>query len=208
MSSSSGYIPPHMRRRGITENKKNSQIKSIMEGNGPMGTLMLVVLDTIIDILLDFAGYFSAIFQDGMDYMHEMTFGNYHGMFGNEQNPEKYGICFSWKMMRYLITVITPPVGVFMAKGLKGWFSVLLCMVLCYFHYAIGIVYAFVVANSSKYGDMYELYETNRISKIKEKVKKEGDETPNDLALYAGVALMITSFVVLILFIQFIMKRM
>ena len=55
---------------------------------------------------------------------------------------------------------------------------------------------------------MYELYETNRISKIKEKVKKEGDETPNDLALYAGVALMITSFVVLILFIQFIMKRM
>lgn len=200
MSSAEGYVPPHMRRRGITQNTKNSQIKSIMEGNGPVGTLMLVVLDTIIDILLDFAGYFSAIFQDGMDYVHEMTFGNYHGMFGNEQNPEKYGMCFSWKMMRYLITLITPPVGVFMAKGLRGWFSVLLCMILCYFHYVIGIVYAFVIANTSKYGDMYEQHEINRISKIKKDVKKEDDGTPNDLALYAGVALMISLFIGLIWF--------
>ena len=42
------YVPPHMRRRGITSKPRNKQYDDIMKGNGPLGIIMLMILDTIM----------------------------------------------------------------------------------------------------------------------------------------------------------------
>ena len=192
------YLPPHMLRRGLTRRDKKNQYNQVLEGNGPLGTIMLMVLDTFVDILLDFCGYFATIFKDGMNFVHNMTFGQYSGMFGSDQNIEKYGTCFTYKFLRYFITIITPPIGIFLSKGIKGWFSLVLCMILCYFHYIVGIVYAFVVTHNNRYADRYEEKEIERIARIKEEVKKEGDETPMDAIFYFGFVISVIIFVGLI----------
>ena len=58
---SNEYVPPHMLRRGETRRDKKSQYDQVLEGNGPLGTIMLMVLDTVVDIILDFCGYFVII---------------------------------------------------------------------------------------------------------------------------------------------------
>ena len=195
---SNEYVPPHMLRRGQTSRDKKSQYDQVLEGNGPLGTIMLMVLDTFVDILLDFCGYFVIIFKDCMNFVHNMTFGQYNGIFGSNQSVEKYGSCFTFKFLRYFITIITPPIGIFLSKGIKGWFSLVLCMILCYFHYIVGIVYAFVVTHNNRYADRYEDKEVERIARIKAEVKKEDDETPTDIAFYIGLLIGISMFVGLI----------
>ena len=195
---SNEYVPPHMLRRGQTRRDKKSQYDQVLEGNGPLGTIMLMVLDTFVDILLDFCGYFVIIFKDGMNFVHNMTFGQYNGIFGSDYNVEKYGSCFTFKFLRYFITIITPPIGIFLSKGIKGWFSLVLCMILCYFHYIVGIVYAFVVTHNNRYADRYEDKEVERIARIKAEVKKKDDETPTDIAFYIGLVIGVFTFVGLI----------
>ena len=194
------YVPPHMRRRGLTSKPRNKQMDDIMKGNGPLGIIMLMIMDTIMDMILDFIGYFYIIFKDGMDLVHHMTFGQYNGMFGSTEDVEKYGSCFTWKYMRYFITLITPPAGIFLSKGIKGWFSIVLCILLCYFHYAIGIVYAFVITHSNRYADRYEENEWARIQKLKASIRKDEDGEIRDMAFFIGLAIMIALFVGLIAF--------
>jgi NAD/NADP transhydrogenase beta subunit len=71
-------------------------------------------------------------------------------------------------------------------------------MILCYFHYIVGIVYAFVVTHNNRYADRYEDKEVERIARIKAEVKKEDDETPTDIAFYIGLVIGVFTFVGLI----------
>jgi len=54
------------------------------------------------------------------------------------------------------MTLLLPPVGVFMSKGLYGFFSIFVCVILTYINYVAGIVYAIVVTMNNRYADQYE----------------------------------------------------
>jgi len=54
------------------------------------------------------------------------------------------------------MTVMMPPFGVFLSKGIYGWFNILVCMILTYVHYLVGIVYAIVITMRNRYADQYE----------------------------------------------------
>jgi len=64
--------------------------------------------------------------------------------------------------LRTIITVLFPPFGVFLAKGLMGLMQIIICGVLTCLFYFPGLIYAFSVINSSK-------KETEEINKIKKK---------------------------------------
>ena len=49
-----------------------------------------------------------------------------------------------------------PPLGILMSKGLYGWFSVLVCIIITYVNYMAGIIYAFVITARNRYADQYE----------------------------------------------------
>tara|TARA_Y100000591_G_C21853470_1_gene713278 strand:- start:6094 stop:6984 length:891 start_codon:yes stop_codon:yes gene_type:complete len=51
--------------------------------------------------------------------------------------------------VRTLITILFPPIGVFMAKGLKGMLQVLICCVLTMMFYVPGLIYGLIVINGS-----------------------------------------------------------
>lgn len=44
-----------------------------------------------------------------------------------------------------VITVLCPPVGVFMEYGVRGWFKILVCLVLTLFVYFPGLIYALIL---------------------------------------------------------------
>jgi uncharacterized membrane protein YqaE (UPF0057 family) len=65
--------------------------------------------------------------------------------------------------VRTFITILFPPFGVLMAKGLNGFFYIILSCVLTTMFYFPGLIYSFAVINASE----LEIYEINNIEKIK-----------------------------------------
>jgi uncharacterized membrane protein YqaE (UPF0057 family) len=82
-----------------------------------------------------------------------MIFGNFSSII---PTALKKGTVISLKWFRYAMTVLMPPFGVFLSKGVYGWFNILVCIVLTYMNYLLGIVYAFVITMRNRYADQYE----------------------------------------------------
>lgn len=158
------YMPPHIKRRIERERLKRKQIDNIVDGSGPFGLLAIQLLDYIIDIVFELAYKLSDIFRAGVNVVEDTTIGQYKGLFG-QGSKIKNSTYISLKYFRYIITILTPPLGVFLSKGFKGWFSVVLCLILCYFNYIIGIIYGLILVSNSKYADRYEKREIEKFNK-------------------------------------------
>lgn len=161
------FVPPHRRRKMRVNDDRDLRVAKILAGSGPIAMFMITILDFVIDLVIDVMMLLSKILFDGFDYAYSGLLGNYQGIFPGyggyseyEESGvtyvEKYGSCFSYKFLRYFLTLITPPVGVFMGKGIRGWFSILLCVLLCYINYFLGMIYAFVITSRNRFADRYE----------------------------------------------------
>ena len=160
------FVPPHRRRKMRSNDNRDHRVAKIMAGSGPIAMIMITMLDFMIDIVVEVGMKLSKIALDGFDYVYSGLLGNYQGIFpgyggyseykeSGKTYVQKYGTCFSYQFLRYTLTLITPPVGVFMGKGIKGWFSILLCVLLCYINYFVGMIYAFVITSRNRYADRY-----------------------------------------------------
>ena len=87
------------------------------------------------------------------DFTYNLIFGNFNGIIPSSL---KQGKVVSMKWFRYAMTVLMPPFGVFLNKGIYGWFNILVCMLLTYINYLLGIVYAIVITMRNRYADQYE----------------------------------------------------
>ncbi len=50
--------------------------------------------------------------------------------------------CISPSLLELLILILCPPLAIFIKKGLKGFFTIVITAVLTYFYYLPGLVYA------------------------------------------------------------------
>ena len=57
--------------------------------------------------------------------------------------------CYDVWIFRYIITLMFPPMGVFLAKGIHGWMYILACCFLTVLFYFPGLMYAFIIMNGS-----------------------------------------------------------
>ena len=57
-----------------------------------------------------------------------------------------------------ILTILLPPFGVYLSRGLRGIKYVLICCVLTCFFYFPGLFYALVVMNNSKTSRDEEIY--------------------------------------------------
>ena len=180
----------YMDRKAKSAQIRKDKVNKILSGSGPLAIVMIRVIDYLLGLIIDFFSLFSDIVSDGYEIAYDSTLGNFEGILGSE----KYGICFDYKALRYVLTILTPPVGVFMGKGLRGWFSLVLSLLICTINYPLGILYAFIVTSKNRYADRFEKMDKFRVWKVREEIRKEGKSTPQDMSFFFGVALMIFIF--------------
>lgn len=154
-----------LKRQKIQQAKRNGALQN----SGPLSILIIGIIDfvfgligSMISLVMDFSSggfrlVYDTIYDTGTDLI---------------PSSEKFGQAISMKPIRIIITVLIPPLGVALCKGLIfGWFNVLLCFILTYISFPLGVIYALVVTYKNRYADRYEEAERQRIFMIKEYVR-------------------------------------
>ena len=176
----------YMERKTNSAQIRQDKVNKIISGSGPLAIVMIRLVDYCIGLIIDFFSLFSDLVSDGYDTAYDTTLGSFEGILGSE----KEGICFDYKAIRYILTILTPPVGVFMGKGLRGWVTIILSLIICSINYPLGIIYAFIVTAKNRYADRYEKMEKFRIWKKREELKLNG-ANPKDFTFFIGLGMMI-----------------
>lgn len=185
--------PPHLRNFRNANARRGKNVKKITIGSGPMAVFILYFIDLIIDSIISLANELSIVVHDGFDMVYHGLMGEYYGEESiskeYEEYIKKYGSCYSYKYLRYFITLTLPPLGVFMAKGLRGIMTVLISLGLTYIYYPIGMIYSFVISSRSRYGDYFERHQEKKFNKLEE--KKDKNNKFGGLAFFFGILIII-----------------
>jgi uncharacterized membrane protein YqaE (UPF0057 family) len=166
---------PAYRRKLKREQRKKAEKAGLLIGQGPITMFIIYLFDFIIKLFMRMIELVWSFASLGFGSVYDIFYGSYDGFI---PNSEKFGAIISMKYIRYIITLMIPPVGVFLSKGLYGWFNILICFVLTYIHFILGVIYAFVITFRNRYSDRYEEMEYKRLMMIREYIKsctgKEG----------------------------------
>lgn len=160
---------PAYRRMQKRERTRNAKKANILTQQGPLTLIMMGVLDFWIDLMTRMLGLIWSFAGSGFNSVNDIIYGPDGGDI--IPNTEKFGQSLSMKPFRLFITIFIPPLGVFLSKGLYGWFNVLLCFLLTWIHFAVGAIYALMITHRNRYADRYEEMEGTRLRLIKEYVK-------------------------------------
>ena len=157
-------------RIGINEYDKKT-IEAV-EASGTYGKLMIASFDYIVNRIIKLINYlFIGFFSDGFNWFKSEEEKELEIKREKEMrlNILKEGaVVIKYKFFRYLITIILPPLGIFMSKGLYGWVNILLSIMLMYISYPIGIIYGMLISFNSYYSDYYQQTTDEEIKKGKE----------------------------------------
>lgn len=149
---------------------KKEKFKDSKDEPGELAAFIIIFMDKLLKI---FTNLFNRIFQTsaqlGLDVMKKDAINS------SNLHLYKYGSIFNYMHLRYVVTIIAPPLGVFMAKGIYGWVNIIMSLFFCYIHYFAGIIYALVITYNSKYADLYEKKQTDDIKRIKLQLKENSD---------------------------------
>lgn len=159
---------PAYRRKLKREERKKAEKAGLMMGQGPITIILIYLFDLIIKIISSLFNFIFSFTSLGFGSVYDVFYGAYDGII---PNSEKFGTVISMKPLRMFITLLIPPVGIFLSKGLYGWFNILLCFGLTYIHFILGVIYAFVITFRNRYADRYEEIEYKRIMMIREYIK-------------------------------------
>lgn len=188
------YVSGRKLRRDKLENRRKDSRGGIIAGRGPAGLVITMIIDKIQVVIREvfvFIWYKMSIptFQFAWDLIFSETKGFFAG-------KEKDGDCYNSSVFRYIVTILAPPVGIFMAKGLYGWPSIMISVLLTFFHAFPGIIYAIIVTHKSRYADRYEQRERDEIERIK-KLRLEAGMTARSkygiLSISVAVGLLVLS---------------
>jgi uncharacterized membrane protein YqaE (UPF0057 family) len=157
----------------------NDKITGIAGRPGPITGLILSLFDIVVTLFLKLMFNLFNISRYSFEWINNLTFGNFAGIIPSSL---KKGKVISMKFFRYTMTVLMPPFGVLLSKGLYGWFNILVCMVITYISFIAGIIYAFVITSHNRYADQYEEHQ----------LKKDLSENPDIVAKADASALMST----------------
>lgn len=177
-----------------------STIEAVKEG-GTFAKLLLASFDFLVNkVICLFNDLFVVLFKDGFN-----MFG------GNEKDKikarnkkvkkiiENGGVVIHYTFIRYLITILVPPLGIFMSKGIRGWVNIILSIAFMYISYPLGIIYGLLISHNSYYADLFENHERKNIKEYK---KKAGDQTDNQVKLLFIIFFILVITIIIIYFIN------
>lgn len=140
-------------RKQQAQNGTGDILQQAVGRPGPITGVVLSALDALIGLIIKFTLLLLQIASLAFDFTYNLIFGNFNGIIPSSL---KKGKVVSMKWFRYIMTVLLPPFGVFLNKGIYGWFNILVCMILTYIYYLLGIIYAIVITMRNRYADQYE----------------------------------------------------
>jgi len=190
----------HYNRKQKVVDKQREGLKKEMQNSGIIALVMMYIWDVFVELIVGFVFDIFDIMFFSFDYTYDQLFGNYTGIL---PDVEKYGMMFSYKTFRYIVTLVLPPVGVFLGKGLFGWFNILVCLLLCYVNYAAGIIYAFLVTADNRYADRYERVDIKRLRDMQLKVRTDKEEKESRYALLGTVMFILLFMITTIILISY-----
>jgi len=133
----------------------NDKLANFIGKPGPITGFVIGIADVLVTFIVKFSINMFTICTYAFNWMYNLIFGTFDGII-----PSSYsgGTVVSMKYFRYFITALMPPFGILLSKGLYGWFSIIVCIVITYVNYMAGIIYAFVITARNRYSDQYEKY--------------------------------------------------
>ena len=169
--------------------RSGNSINNIIGRPGPITGYVYFIIDTATSLFIKLFIKIVTISQIAFDYVYNMMFGAFDGIIPSSAIG---GTVISMKFFRYLVTVLMPPFGILVTKGLYGWFSVLVCIIITYVNFLAGIIYAFVITSRNRYADQYEAY---RIAKaLSDNNNQTLKEVVTDTSALIGTCGFITLF--------------
>lgn len=179
------------------EARRKDSRRGALTGRGPVGLFVAKLIDMIIFTIkktISFIWY--SLTRPTFLFVYDLLFSEFRGVFAGK---EKDGDCYNSSIFRYTITILVPPVGIFLAKGIYGWPSILISVMLTFYHIFPGIIYALVVTYNSRYADRYQQRELERIEK-RRKERGLSHDTYSFKALVISLALLVGVIYLLMLF--------
>ena len=183
----------------IKEKQKERRLnkKRIMSGTGPLGGIMLYFIDEIVlKTLGTIYNFFLDILMDGINWTQGIFFSDFKGFLAGKLKQKK-GSCFEYTFFRYFITIMLPPLGIFLSRGLSSWYNIILCGLLCFFKYIPGLIYAIVVMHNAPYANRYRDMKRKKLQKARPPSKHSDDMTITPLIFFV-LAILITCLAVYI----------
>jgi len=169
---------------------------SLIGRPGPITGIILYLLDIIVSNVLKLLFYLFSIYTYAYVWINNWIFGAFDGIIPSNF---KRGKVISLKFLRYTMTVLMPPFGVLLSKGLYGWFNIIICMVITYINFVAGIIYAFVITSRNRYADQYEAYQLKKDLNN----NPESEATADVYALMSSVGFVLLLGLVIFFFISY-----
>ena len=140
-------------RKQVVQSGDGNILQQAVGRPGPITGIVLAIVDAITGLIIRLSILLLQISSLAFDFTYNLIFGNFNGIIPGDL---KKGKIVSMKWFRYAMTVMMPPFGVFLNKGIYGWFNILVCILLTYVNYLVGIIYAIVITMRNRYADQYE----------------------------------------------------
>ena len=126
----------------------NAEKVRMFQSRGPVAEFVVLVMEIVIKLITSIVDILWSMWKTIFDMLYELMFGyiQFDKIFGFWN---KY-TCMDTTVFRYIVTLLFPPFGVFMKKGISGFGYILLCCILTMFFYFPGLMYAIIVMSEGK----------------------------------------------------------
>jgi uncharacterized membrane protein YqaE (UPF0057 family) len=172
------------KRVAARQQQKKLNKRRIISGTGPFGNLMIFFIDdVIIKLLGTIYNFFLDILMDAINWTQQIFFSDFKGFLAGKLK-KKTGSCFENTLSRYFVTVMLPPLGVFLSRGISSWYNIVLCGLLCFFKYIPGFIYAIVVMHNAPYANRYRDMKRKKLEKSKPPAKNYENYTIGPLLFF------------------------
>jgi len=136
----------------------HDKLSNLVGRPGPITGFVLSIVDIVVTLIVKLGVNLITISTFAFEWLYSIIFSNFNGIIPSSLTG---GTVVSMKFIRYTLTVLMPPFGVLLSKGLYGWFNIIVCMIITYINFFAGIIYAFVITARNRYSDQYEIYSLN-----------------------------------------------
>jgi uncharacterized membrane protein YqaE (UPF0057 family) len=185
-------------RLDADKKRKEERKKSVANSGGPFAKIFIFLIkDIFIDVVLTtFYNMTIDIFSNAFDFVDKMFFSDFKGILAGRFKSKK-GICIEYTYFRYFITIMIPPMGLFLARGISAWFNLLVCAILSFVHYFPGLIYALIVIQSAPYANRYQEMKREKLKKEKEALGPDSQKELTPMVIFGLTLLLIIIFMLI-----------
>lgn len=157
----------------------NTEKAKAFQGRGPISEFVVLIMEILITIVAKIVDILWLVWKTIFKLIYDITFGGiqFNKIFGWWR---KY-TCFDMTIFRYIATLMFPPLGVFMKKGITGFGYIFLCCILTMLFYFPGLIYAIIIMTEGN------LQCPNKIGKSKIKSTKTESISPSQVSISGSI---------------------